>query len=241
MKHSQFALSYVDSLDFLHKIKKINHQFIYNKIEKIFQYINVRGDFQCKIQFAPLLFAKKLDLLNLNRFIDILPAEPLYLILLIRAGYAALGFSQNGILTHHKVIKKYMVRKKQGKAQLTYQAQRGKARGGAKLRLARTNEFLIEINTKLNDWQDSIKEAQWIMFQCSPRLWNGIFKTKILTPFDKNDERLHKIGLNTYKPSYGELQRINGLLLQTTINLYAKERVGSIEDLLFQLTTEASD
>ena len=210
-------------------------------MEKIFQYINTYGDFQCKIQFSPLFFVKKLEIINLNQLKDVPNEVPSYLILLIRAGYAALGFSQNGILTRHKIIKKYMVRKKQGKAQLTYQAQRGKARGGAKLRLARTKEFFIEINTKLNDWQNNIKKAQWILFQCSPRLWNGIFKTRIPPPFDRSDERLQRIGLNTYKPSYKELQRITSLLLQTTITLSAKEQVESVEELLSLLTTDPVD
>lgn len=242
MTHFQLVLSYVDSLDFLKRIMTIHHKFVYNKSEKIFEYINAHGDFQCKMQFSPLFFMKKVEPINLNQLKDVPLEVPSYLILLIRAGHAALGFSQNGILIHHKIIKKYMVRKKQGKAQLTYQAQRGKARGGAKLRLARTREFFTEINIKLNDWHGSMKEAQWILFQSSPRLWNGIFKTnKILPPFDRSDKRLQKIGLNTYKPSYEELQRINGLILQTTINVYAKERVESIEELLSLLTTDPSD
>ena len=203
----------------------INHNFIYNKSEKIFQYTNTSGDLQCKIKFPPLFFAKKNELMNLIQSKSLLLEPPSYLILLIRAGQAALGFSQNGVLIHHKVIKKYMVRKKQGKAQLTYQALRGKARGGAKLRLSRTKEFFEEINSKLNDWQDSINKAQWILFQCSPRLWSGLFKIKISPTFSKKDERLQKIPFTTYKPTYSELLRINRLLLQATITIISQKQI----------------
>ena len=238
MKNSQLVLSYKDSLDFLRKLIPISKKFIYNTTEKIFLYTNTSRRFHCKIKLPHLLLVSKLEPLSLIQSKDFRSEIPSYLILLIRAGHAVLGCSQNGVLTHHKVIKKYMVRKKQGKAQLTYQALRGKARGGAKLRLIRTREFFEEINSKLSEWQDSINKAQWILFQCSPRLWGGLFKTKITPSFNKDDERLDKIPLNTYKPTYRELQRINSLLLKTTITVRGLEQVESIEELLSLLLTD---
>ena len=49
-------------------------------------------------------------------------------VILIQTGAAALGYVENGELINHKVIKKYMVRKSQGKSQLTYLKTKGKSR-----------------------------------------------------------------------------------------------------------------
>ncbi|MHA2246961.1 MAG: hypothetical protein ACXADY_18595 [Candidatus Hodarchaeales archaeon] len=243
MQNSHLVLSYKDSLYFLRKLIPISKQkekFIYNTTEKIFQYTSTNRRFHCKIKPPHLLLVSKLDPLSLMQSKDFLSEVPSYLILLIRAGHAVLGFSQNEVLTHHKVIKKYMVRKKQGKAQLTYQALRGKARGGAKLRLARTREFFEEINSKLSEWQDSINKAQWILFQCSPRLWGGLFKAKTNPPFIKADLRIHRIPLNTYKPTFKELQRINKQLLYSKIVVRAQEKIESIKELLSIILTDLS-
>ena len=57
-----------------------------------------------------------------------------HLVLLLQAGAAALGVFQQGELTHHKVIKKYVVRGR-GRAQPTHLKTRGKSRYGSLLRL----------------------------------------------------------------------------------------------------------
>lgn len=48
-----------------------------------------------------------------------------HLVLLIQAGSAALGIWDNLELMEHKVITKYMIRKKRGKAQMTYLKTKG--------------------------------------------------------------------------------------------------------------------
>ncbi|MEJ2054940.1 MAG: hypothetical protein P8X42_13550, partial [Calditrichaceae bacterium] len=73
-----------------------------------------------------------------------------YLIILIRAGYAALGRCGSSTILEHKLIRKYMVRKKQGKAQITYLNKKGKSRAGSRIRLAQTVEFFEDINRLLN-------------------------------------------------------------------------------------------
>ncbi|UCE14580.1 MAG: hypothetical protein JSV04_05220 [Candidatus Heimdallarchaeota archaeon] len=141
-----------------------------------------------------------------------------------------MAFCKKGEICHHKVIKKYMVRKKQGKAQTTYHALRGKARGGAKLRLSRTREFFEEISDKINEWP--IASTDWIMYQSSPRLWGGLFKSKKPPTFNRIDSRIRKIPLNTYVPTYREVIRINGLLLNGSIIINASEEVISIDHLV---------
>ncbi len=145
-----------------------------------------------------------------------------YLILHIRAGKAGMALFSNSSLVKHKIIKKYMVRKKQGKAQLTYNILKGKARGGAKLRLERTREFYQEISERLNNWKVGISQAKFIFFQCTPRLWEGLFKTKKPPPFLKNDFRLYKIPLTTYQPSLKEIKRINFYIHHSILRIYPK-------------------
>lgn len=125
-----------------------------------------------------------------------------------------------------------MVRKKQGKAQLTYLLTKGKTRGGGRLRLERTKEFFDEINQKLVEWRESILESDWILFQCTPRLWNGLFDATSNPIFFKDDHRIRKIAINTYEPSLKELKRINHLLFNGTVTLTSIHTIKSARELI---------
>ncbi len=237
LRSSQFFLSYSDTIDFLRNLRHFNHNFEYDPQTKVFQYKSPTTDFECKLQLPSLFHSLNHNSLNLIQSTFASSEIPTFLILLIRAGHATIGVSQNGVIIHHRVIKKYMVRRKQGKAQLTYQTLKGKARGGAKLRLARTREFFEEINSKLQEWHKNIKDVDWIFFQCSPRLWSELFKANPNPPFTKGDRRIHKIPLTTYKPTFKELQRINRFLLHGKIIVRAQEQIKSTEELITRLLT----
>ncbi|MEM7036019.1 MAG: hypothetical protein AAF570_03495, partial [Bacteroidota bacterium] len=66
---------------------------------------------------------------------------PPYLMILMQAGHAALGYFEEGEVVHHKVVKKYMVRRKQGKSQVGYLGTRGKSKAGSRVRLANAVRF----------------------------------------------------------------------------------------------------
>ncbi len=241
LRSSQFVLSYNDTIDFLKILKRCNLKFEYISQNHVFQCTSMTADFECKIRLPTIfhiLNHKCLDAIHLR----VASSEiPTFLILLIRAGYASIGLSQNGVIIHHKVIKKYMVRKKQGKAQLTYQALKGKSRGGAKLRLSRTREFFEEINSKLQEWYKTRMDVDLIFYQCSPRLWSELFKAKTNLPFDKADRRIHRIPLTTNKPTFRELKRINWLLLHGRIEVRAQEKIKSTEGFFALLLTDFSE
>ena len=55
---------------------------------------------------------------------------PTYTLYLIQAGAADFGCFEKAEVIKHKTLTKYMVRKKQGKSQLTYLRQKGKSRAG---------------------------------------------------------------------------------------------------------------
>jgi hypothetical protein len=135
------------------------------------------------------------------------PIPPPYLIVLIQAGHAALGYYERDQLLKHKVIRKYMVRKKQGKAQITYLQSKGKSRAGSRIRLANTVTFFNEINTHLGSWHHA--SAQRVLFSCSARLWGLLHRAKVPPPFAKNDPRLAKIPRSVRTPNFKELQAVN--------------------------------
>lgn len=130
-----------------------------------------------------------------------------YLILIIQAGTAALGYVEEGRLIHHKHITRYMVRKKQGKAQITHLKTKGKSRAGSRIRLANSIRFFEEINQKLMDW-DVIEKTEAILYHCSPSLFPFLFDSKVKPPFEKDDDRLIRVGVNIQKPGFDELERV---------------------------------
>lgn len=147
-----------------------------------------------------------------------------YLIILIQAGHSALGTFRAGQILKHKVIQKYMVRKKQGKAQITYLHTKGKTRGGSRIRLAQTVEFFEEINEKIREWA---KEENFgrILISCPARLWGLLFHSKISPPFEKKDTRFLKIPVDVQIPKFAELKRINYLAQFGSVHLRSDEKL----------------
>lgn len=236
-------LSYFDTIEFLKISRPFLSKMFFDPIKREFQYKNERLKFEFNLRVPILLHSMNLGDRMLKELPQITESDPKYLILLIRAGYSSLGTIENDEFTQHKVVTKYMVRKKQGKAQLTYLTTKGKARGGAKLRLAKSIEFFQEIRQKLNEWNEIIKEMNIIFYQCSPRLWNGLFKTKSKVPmvFSQKDERLRRIPITTYKPTFKEMRRVKYSLSKGSLQIKSEGKINSVEDafsnLLFALRT----
>lgn len=145
-----------------------------------------------------------------------------YLILLMQAGAASLGLFEEGEVTLHKAIKKYMVRKKQGKAQLNYLQTRGKSKAGSRIRLANTTRFLEEINEYLQKWE-AYEPAERILYYCNPQLWGLLHQAQPAPPFDKKDARLAKVPFDVHTPDHEELLRINRKCLQAELRVYLED------------------
>lgn len=137
---------------------------------------------------------------------------PPYILYLIQAGAAALGCFEKGEVIKHKSLTKYMVRKKQGKSQLTYLRQKGKSRAGSRIRLKKSLEFFEEINNRLIDWKEHINRSDFIFYSCPIRLTNEMYLSRAPTPFEKKDKRLKKIPFHVKTPNHKELIHINYLL-----------------------------
>ncbi len=89
-----------------------------------------------------------------------------YVVLLIQSGSCALGYFEEDETIDHKVFKSYMVRKKQGKSQISYLNSKGKSRAGSRVRLANTIRFFENINERLQEYFEEY-EINRVAISCS--------------------------------------------------------------------------
>ncbi len=208
----QIVLSYPEILLLLSALaeERVDVQLNYKK-HKIYLLDSVGNKIWDVRLPLPLPSLKGCD--TVKEYVQILSEEiPRYYIILIRAGNCALAYCEDGEIEVHNVIRKYMVRKKQGKAQITYLNKKGKSRYGSRLRLAGTRDFFKEINEKLQEWS-RISEVEKILFSAPEKLWGMLYGTKKSPPFDSKDARLIKIPLDVNQPNLAELERVNNFAL----------------------------
>lgn len=147
------------------------------------------------------------------------PFSP-YTIILIQAGYCALGYFENNDVLRHIALRTYMTRKKQGKNQLTYLSNGGRGgSSGGQLRYKNAIRFFEEINEKLNGW-NTIPHSTRILYSCPVKMWHYIFDSKVKSCFTKKDARLHKIPLDVRVPNFEEMMRINKYITSGYITFY---------------------
>jgi hypothetical protein len=179
----------------------------------------------------PLCFPGNPSGQNLPAYAASLPAIPIpCIILLMHAGQSALGYFARGEMQQHKVIRKYMVRKKQGKAQYKFQKEKKAHSQGARIRLANTVTFFEEINTYLQEWFKSNPVGK-IIYSCPPPLWSMLFRSKINPPFQKEDPRLIKVPLHLPDPLLKTLLYINHYIQSGKCVLF-EESTGDATEVL---------
>ncbi len=195
-KYIKTQISKAESVDINKEEKEINFQLANNNRHQL---------------ILPVNFPKIDEADGINEILEKLKEKQSYLIILMRAGDAAIGYISEGKIAYHKTISKYMVRKKQGKAQITYLKKKGKSRLGSRIRLAQTKEYFEEIIDLLNNLATKSKINR-IYYSISVNLWGMLFKQKEKIFFSKDDERLIKVPFSVKKPNFKELKRINYLL-----------------------------
>lgn len=134
-----------------------------------------------------------------------------YTIILIQSGAAALGFFEGAKVKRHKVIKKYMVRQKQGKSQIKYLKSKGKSRLGSRIRLKNAISFFEEINETLGDF-DMASTSETILLSVPVNLKNMFFTANPPPPFEKRDPRIKKVPLDIRLPRFKELEHVNWVM-----------------------------
>ena len=176
--------------------------------------------------------------LSSNSSTSLLAAPARYIILLIQSGHCAVGLFEGSRNLDHKVIRAYMVRKKQGKSQIKHLKTKGKSRAGSRVRLAGTVEFFEEINQRLQTYFTSYSIDR-IAISCSKTLWPFLFNSKIETPFEKQDERLYKIPRHVHVPKYDEMLEVQKFLSRGEW-IYQEEHIPLIKHILEEENREGA-
>ncbi len=150
------------------------------------------------------------------------PEEKNWVLFLIRAGIAAVGYFENGNNLSHHVFRAYMVRKKQGKSQIKYLKTKGKSRAGSRVRLGESEQFFREINEKVSAYLAHYPVDR-IGYSCSKTLWPFLFTAG--SGIQKDDPRLCKIPKHVQHPTYQVLLETNERLLSATLD-FEPEQAG---------------
>ena len=201
-----FKFRMEDSLDFFKELSESDNLFLEREKHGLSLTENSKSRFSLRL---PLFYPKPEErqpfwqYLENNNF-DIYPER--WNLLIMEAGRAAIGSVKEGKLVVHKNIRKYMVRKKQGKAQLTHLKSKGKSRYGSRLRLQETIEYFDEILDKLES--EHYCESPYVFYHCPVRL-----RAFLSEAADSDDVDLAKFdwvrfGINIKEASFNELQRM---------------------------------
>lgn len=134
------------------------------------------------------------------------PAADDIIVVLIQAGEACLGRVLGNELVTHKLIRKYMVRKSQGKAQIQHLKTKGKSRAGSRIRLAQTVKFFEEINEHLTLWFEEEKPDR-VAYHIPTTMKSLWYESKVPPPFKKEDPLLRKTYWDVQKPRREEIIR----------------------------------
>ncbi len=220
-------LDYEESLEILEGFLPLDKEYLVRYHKETQAFYGQDADGNLLFHFVPPrlfpYFIPDTTFVDYVKGVPDLPPE--YLILLMQAGQAALAHLEDGEMVNHKVIRKYMVRAKQGKAQHKHLQTRGKSRLGSRIRLQQTGQFFEEINQKLIDWE--LDRIEQIFVQSSIPLWNKLFESKVPVPFEKRDPRIRKIPLDLPQPNFEVLREVQAFLEKGEVRLS-----GSLDYLL---------
>ncbi len=159
------------------------------------------------------------------------PKDDFYLVItVIKAGQAVCGCFQNGELIDHKVFRAYMVRKKQGKSQVKYLKTKGKSRAGSRVRLAETERFFEEINSRLA-YYDQFPISYWTI-SCSKTLWPLLFESKQAPPFSKKNEKVYSIPFHVSDSTFDKLEPLYQNLDSIHISIPGDMQIKSLDEIL---------
>lgn len=221
-------INFEEVYSFLEKLSSINLEleFLIEKQKIIIYHQNDKvADFRLPL---PLPIIEK----NLEQYLINYPKEiPNYVIYMIQSGSCSLAYYEEGLLIEHKVIKTYMVRKKQGKSQIKHLNSKGKSKAGSRIRLANTIHFFEDINERLQHYfEDYFIEK--IIYSCPTNMLSLFYDSKVKTPFDKKDIRLIKIPKDVNQPCFEELLKINKQICQGELTIYQNEKSTSLLKLI---------
>lgn len=229
IKNHHFALTYRDSVTLLNHDSLQIAQPNENKSHFLLYHNNLEiGQYKPPYLLLQLLKTYQNSETFIKTKLDETP--PSYFIILIEAGRAALGFSVLGKIEKHKNFSRYMVRKTQGKLQLTHLKTKGKSRLGSRIRLQQSVKFFEEINEKLLSWEINKLNNAFIFYDCTKTLWPFLLDANNAA-FNKSDVRLNKIPFNIPAPELKTLEYCNKLLQKGIITFNTEKTAEAFFDI----------
>lgn len=177
-----------------------------------------------EVEFArfhlPVLFANY-DFSEQDAYL--LPEHPPeYWIMLFQAGQAALGWIAEGEWVEHRVFRKYVVRKKQGKAQPLHLNQKGKSRLGSRIRLQNYKKLLEETQNRISAWHESLGALPQVVFYHVPLSVQNDFFSAALS-FTKDAPAMQKISRDLPPPTFELLKEIRREVEEVSVSFLHPE------------------
>ncbi len=172
--------------------------------EHSFEFYDKVGQKMAKLNL-PLRFSSVVDHCSIQDYAQIAQIiDGKFCVILIQAGEAVLGVVSNNELEKYKLIRKYMVRKKQGKMQLKHLNTKGKSKAGSRIRLAQSVVFFEEINELLKSWTIE-NPFDLIVYGISQTLLPFWKSSNEPIPFTLNDVNVRKVNWSVATPRQIEL------------------------------------
>ena len=145
-----------------------------------------------------------------------------FVLILIRAGQAAVGYFHQGKLIDHRVFRAYMIRQKQGFSQIKYLKTKGKSRSGSRIRLSESDRFFEEINERLSDYESKFPIDFWGI-SCGKTLWPFLFDSNSTPPFSAQSSNLIELPVHIPQASLENLEKA-GIFLNKFHLLLSSEK-----------------
>jgi hypothetical protein len=202
-------LTIAEITELLQSLPSLQSPVVFNEEKQSLTFVD-KESLHCELSFPPVL-PKMYGGCIRNLMQQMNQATLTYTIVLIQAGAAAIGYYENNELVKHKVIKKYMIRKSQGTAQIKYLKSKGKSRLGSRIRLKNSVLFFEEINETLTEWAIGL-QSETILLSLPINLMHLLFTADIPVPFEKKDPRVKRIPIDVNIPCFKELGHIHWLV-----------------------------
>ncbi|CAL8469577.1 g9118 [Coccomyxa elongata] len=142
---------------------------------------------------------------------------------LLSADSAALGIWDDGVLARHKIVTGYTVRRKAGKAQLTY-LRRGGSGGtvGGGIRSRESQRVFHTAASKLCEWAADIATCKQAHATGTVRVWNELYsaKTALSRVLPRDDARWRRVGLSVGKPRFADLKHVFRTISTGSVVIY---------------------
>lgn len=206
---ARHRLTYGQVVSFLEQLTSIS--FVYKDMQANKQLLTVfdHNEVQILRLRLPLMLPLQEEMEPFDEFVGRLPRTiPPYVMLLVQAGKAALGYFEEGEVVEHKVFQRYAVRRKHGKSQVKHLKKKSSKSAGGQLRMQQTQALFEDINGRLQEWHVQSTDDP-ILYYCPTNLWQFFFSAKISPVFDRKDERLRKIPRDISVPTHKELLNTN--------------------------------